>query len=891
MPKKRSGPAFTVEFPKALPVERHGEHWWAEIDGRELRLSNLDKVFWPKEGYTKGDLIAYYYNIAPRMLPFLKNRPLTMKRMPNGAFGHFFYEKEAPPTTPDWMPVCNVESAASDGRWGPAKNERINYLMADDTAGVLFVANLGCIEFHPLHSHCGAIETPDYLFFDLDPFPPASFQDVLTVAGLVKVACDRLGLKSYPKTSGATGMQIYVPLIPGYTYAQVRDFVGKVGALIWKVDPGRVTMEWEIKRRTGKVFIDHNMNRVGANIAAVYSVRPEEGATVSTPLSWKQVEEGEVRPQNFTIATVWRHLKKTDPFRAVLDKPQDLTEALAAMDVAAEDETPPTESYRIAGEAGRAWVPRDVAQGKVRRTPAVTKPRQAANAKPRAKETSDDVIARSRDPKLGQYLKMRDFQATPEPTGGPPSERNNSFVIQRHDATRLHYDLRLERDGVLVSWAVPKGLPFEKGIRHLAVQTEDHPMEYGGFEGKIPEGHYGAGEVRIWDRGTYDLVEWTDRKVSFRLHGARHQGEYHLVKTRGERDWLVLLSKESEEHPPAKPPPFTPMLATGGYQPFDGKDWWFEPKLDGVRTLLYVDGEDVRLMSRTGRDHTKTYPELARVYRNIAATNAVVDGEIVATDEDGNTSFELLQQRMNLTSGAEIERIRNRIPVEMVAFDILWIDGQDLTARPLRERRDILTTRIHEGKGLRLMIVVPKEGRTFYDIAEQRGLEGIIAKRVESRYLPGKRSDEWRKVKILKTQDAVILGCTPGQGGRGQSFGALLLGAYRDGKLIWIGQVGTGFTDRTINDLLDRMKGITLDKAPIPDRELSKVKGARWVKPELVCEVEYLQMTGQGKLRAPSFKGLRPDKLPEDCILEPDRGAEPETNRKKTAKTAKTSGR
>ncbi|HEX2068933.1 MAG TPA: non-homologous end-joining DNA ligase, partial [Actinomycetota bacterium] len=564
MPRKKPGPAFTVEFPKMLPVERHGEHWWADIDGKELRLSNLNKVFWPEEGYTKGDLIAFYYNVAPRMLPYLKGRPLTMKRMPNGAFGEFFYEKEAPPTTPDWLPICNVESAGSDGRWGPAKNERINYLMVDDTAGLLFVANLGCIEFHPLHSRCGSIETPDYLFFDLDPFEPATFQDVLTVAEMVKVACDRLGLKSYPKTSGATGMQVYVPLEPGYTYDQVRDFVGNVGRLIWKVDPSRVTMEWEIKRRTGKVFIDHNMNRVGANIAAVYSVRPEPGASVSMPLTWKQVEEGTVRPQDFTIATIWKHLKRTDPLRGLIDRPQNLADALKAMQVSTEDAMPPTDSYRIEGEEGRAWVPRDVAEGKVRRTPTQTRrakpaPTPARREKPAPRKKadrskSDDVIARSKDPKLGRYLKMRDFQATPEPAGGGASPEGNSFVIQRHDATRLHYDLRLERDGVLVSWAVPKGLPFQKGERHLAVQTEDHPMEYGGFQGKIPEGHYGAGDVKIWDRGTYDLLEWTDRKVSFRLHGNRHQGEYHLVKTRGERDWLVLLAKESEEHPPARPP-------------------------------------------------------------------------------------------------------------------------------------------------------------------------------------------------------------------------------------------------------------------------------------------------------------------------------------------------
>ena len=834
MPSRASsGPAFTVEFPHALPAERRGDSWWMQVDGRELRLSNLNKVFWPDEGYTKGDLIAYYYNMAPRILPYLAGRPLTMKRMPNGVTGQFFYMKDAPSHTPEWMPRCPVPSSGTgDSRWGSRKHDVVNYLMVQDTAGLLFMANLGCVEFHPLHSRCASIEMPDYLFFDLDPFEPASFADVLAVADLVRVVCDNLGLIAYPKISGATGMQIYVPIEPGFTYEQVRDFVGRLGHLIRQADPGRVTMEWEVRKRTGKVFIDHNMNRVGANIAAVWSLRPEAGATVSTPVTWAEVRKGQIRPADFTMASIWQRLRRqrTDPFAGVLTKPQDLAPALAAVGV-------------VLGPA--------------------------AAAPPTPRETSEQVIARSKDPKLGRYLKMRDFEATPEPAGGAPSSDGNSFVIQRHDATRLHYDFRLEREGVLVSWAVPKGLPFIKGEKHLAVHVEDHPMEYGSFEGSIPKGHYGAGEVRIWDKGNYELLEWTEKKVGVRLHGERHRGEYHLVKTaRGEQDWLVFLSKP-EEAGPAAPPTFSPMLATPGYEPFDRKGWWFEPKFDGVRTLLQITGEEVRLISRTGRDQTKTYPELGRVWRRVTATNAVLDGEVVATDESGGTSFELLQQRMNLASPAEIERIRKKIPVEMVAFDLLWLDGEDWTKQPLSERRAKLTEVVMPDKGLRLIYWLPDEGKKFHAAAVKLGLEGIIAKRAASPYQPGKRSDDWRKIKILKHQDCVVLGWTPGQRGRSGSFGALLVGAYRDGKLIWIGQVGTGFTEAMLKDLLARLRAIETDAPPIKDAALAKSPGAHWVEPELVCVVEYLQMTAVGKLRAPSFKGLRTDKLPEDCVLEP----------------------
>ncbi len=567
--------AFTVDVPRPLEASFDGEHWWAEAGEREVRLSNLGKVFWPQEGYTKGDLVAYYWNLAETILPYLRERPLTMKRMPDGIEGPYFYEKSAPQKTPDWIPRCEVDS----------DNEKklIDYLMVEDAAALLHVANLGCIEFHPLHARCGRIEHPDYLFFDLDPMD-APFEYVLAVAQHVKVALDRLQLPSYPKLSGATGMQIYVPIEPKYTHEQTRAFVGAVGRYINKADPERVTMVWEVRKRTGKVFIDHNMNRSGANIAAVYSVRPEPGASVSTPVTWEEVAEGDIRPQDFTIVTIHDRLAKVgDLFRDVLETPVNIDAALETMGVPVEEAPPPTRSVRVGPEPA-----------------APTKPkRRRRTVAPTAGRTKDDeTIARSKDPKLREYLSMRDFVETPEPAGGDASPQGNEFVIQKHNATRLHYDLRLERDGVMVSWAVPKGLPLTSGVRHMAVQTEDHPMEYNAFEGWIPEGHYGAGEVRIYDRGTYDLLEWTDKKVSFRLHGERHRGEWHLVKTN--RDWLILLAKASVAEQPDPPPALLPMLAEAAKEAFSDPKWRFEPKLDGIRTLAYVSTDATRLISRSG---------------------------------------------------------------------------------------------------------------------------------------------------------------------------------------------------------------------------------------------------------------------------------------------------
>jgi bifunctional non-homologous end joining protein LigD len=859
MPRRRTGgPAFTVEFPQALPAERDGDAWWITVDGREVRLSNLDKVFWPDEGYTKGDLVAYYYNVADLILPYLAGRPLTMKRMPNGISGNFFYEKNAPSTTPDWMRRCPVESE-------DARNRVIKYLLVDDTAGLLFMANLGCIEFHPLHSRCDNYEHPNYAFFDLDPFD-VDFDDVLAVATHVRAALDVLGLRAYAKTSGATGVQVYVPIEDRFTHDEVREFVRLIGTMIRKADPGRVTMQWEVRTRSGKVFIDHNMNRSGANIAAVYSTRPEPGATVSTPVTWDEVAAG-VRPGDFTIQTIWKRLGEVgDLFRPVISEPQDLTPAMAALGVDV-SKAPPMPGV-IQGARGRSSSrgPHGEEQ------PTSGSPdRKGGRDRSRAmQETSEEVIARSKDPKLGEYLKKRDLSATPEPGPGAEAGEGNSFVIQKHRATRLHYDLRLERDGVLVSWAVPKGLPTQRGVRHLAIQTEDHPLEYATFEGNIPKGHYGAGEVVIWDRGRYGLVEWTDKKVSFRLFGSRYDGtEYHLVKTA--QGWLVFMASASEELAAGtSPPSYLPMLAEGGYEPFEDQRWRFEPKFDGVRTLVYVQGEGVRLVSRKGRDQSAQYPELLNLWQWITATTAVLDGEIVAIDEGGRTSFERLQSRINLQAAGDIERMRRQVPVDLALFDVLYLDGEEIIGLPLEERRERLERIVVADSPARMQLTyaVDGDGVSFTASAKALGFEGVVAKRLGSAYHPGRRTGDWRKIKILNRQDCVVIGWTPGEGRRTDVFGALLLGAYDDGRLRWIGQVGTGFTDRMLTDLMGQLRPLQRNDPPIPDPELRKVKGAVFVEPQLVCEVEYLEMTSAGKLRAPSYKGLRLDKAAEDCILE-----------------------
>jgi bifunctional non-homologous end joining protein LigD len=279
------------------------------------------------------------------------------------------------------------------------------------------------------------------------------------------------------------------------------------------------------------------------------------------------------------------------------------------------------------------------------------------------------------------------------------------------------------------------------------------------------------------------------------------------------------------------------------------------------------------LVTRNGRDVTDKYPELRMTHELVDQVNAVLDAEIVAFDEDGKNSFEALQQRMNLSNEREIKRISSKIPVALVAFDLLWLDGNDLTELALEERRELLETIVEQDHRLQVVTHVEGGGKGFVEVARELGLEGVVAKRTGSRYQPGRRSPDWRKIKLTNTQDCVILGWTPGQGGRSGTFGALLVGAYDDGELIWIGQVGTGFTRATLDRVLEALEPLKRPTPPIEDPELAKVGGATFVEPEIVCEVEYLEITkSTKKMRAPSFKGLRDDKSPEECVLERPRG-------------------
>ncbi len=467
--------------------------------------------------------------------------------------------------------------------------------------------------------------------------------------------------------------------------------------------------------------------------------------------------------------------------------------------------------------------------------------------------------------RLAEYRHRRSFGATPEPEGDAGGKSaGNRFVVQEHDARRLHWDLRLERDGVLRSWALPRGFPHDPEQNRLAVQTEDHPMEYLDFEGDIPAGQYGAGRMTIWDRGTYEAEKFSDEKVVVRLHGKRVRGTYALFKTKN--DWLIHRMDPPDSPSNPEPGSLTPMNATLGELPPDEHNWGFEIKWDGVRALAHCEPGRVYLISRNGRDITNQYPEISRMSRQIGARRLVLDGELVAFADDGRPSFQRLQPRMHVTSEAEIRRRQRQIPVTYVIFDLLYDEGRSLLHEPYEERRRELASLKLGGPSWQVPDYHRGEGSALREASREQGLEGIIAKRLSSKYRPGRRSRDWLKIKNVRSQEVVVGGWLPGKGRREGELGALLVGYYDNGQLRYAGKVGTGFDAEALKLLRQRLGSLEQKSSPFTGRQPEK--GAVFVRPELVCEVTFSEWTRAGTLRHPSYQGLRSDKAPTDVVRE-----------------------
>ena len=520
---------------------------------------------------------------------------------------------------------------------------------------------------------------------------------------------------------------------------------------------------------------------------------------------------------------------------------------------------------------------------------------------------------------LEDYARKREFDLTPEPAPALPTQSpGNLFCIQRHDARRLHYDLRIEVNGTLKSWAVPQGPSLDPSVKRLAVMVEDHPLLYATFEGNIPKGNYGAGSMMLWDVGTFDVLEGLpaadqiargDFKIRF--HGQKIKGDFALVRLKNsakQNEWLLIKKKDAavqanydinqfeysvssgrtqheiaHDFPPRAnylasllpqsidpmPTSITPMLASLSDTAPAGPGWVYEVKWDGVRALAYLANSAVRVVGRKGTPMDRPYPELARLPEFINASTAILDGEIATLDEKGRPSFERLQPRIMATDTGAIAQLARSRPVLFFAFDLLYLNGRDLRAQPLEERKRLLQSVIEPGGPVRFSEHFPGPVAELLTAVRSQGLEGLVAKRLDGRYLET-RSRDWVKIKVNHEQEFILCGYLPGERAH---FGSLILGVYDGDQLHWAGNVGTGFDQKMMAAIRAQLDPLVTGAKPFPGRTPKELAAAVWTQPQLVCTCKYLEWTSEGRLRAPVFLGLRPDIDPAECTRTP---AQPE---------------
>lgn len=819
------------------------------VGGRTISLSNTDKVLYPETGTTKGRVIEYYERVAPWMIPHVKDRPVTRKRWANGVDGKVFFEKNLPDSAPDWVRHHTIAHKEHD----------TEYPIVDDVATLVWMAQQAALELHVPQWRFGprgGHQNPDRLVLDLDPGDGVGLPECVEVAVAAREVLQGMGLDPYPVTSGSKGIHLYAALDGRATTAQVSEVAHELARALEQDLPDLVLSSMSRAERAGKVFVDWSQNNGNKTTIAPYSLRGRDRPTVAAPRTWDELTQRGLA--QLTLDEVLDRLEARG----------DLLHPVASA------------SLSVGRDDAGHWDSDRTAD---------------------ANQASED--------RLSAYRAKRDAARTPEPVpAGPPTVRQDgvpTFVIQEHHATRDHYDFRLEHDGVLVSWALPKGEPTDPGKNHLAVQTEDHPLEYGSFEGTIPRAEYGGGTVTIWDDGTYELEKWRDgEEVIVTLHG-RTGGARRLalLHTRGrgrgrdgdEKNWLIHRTKDQPDREPGRAADGSPagsdrpsrstVRATSpsserpeerrtmqaslakGEPRLDPAEWAFELKWDGVRALATVRDGRVTLRSRNGNDLTAQYPELQELAQR-AGVDGVYDGEIVALDDRGRPSFQLLQNRMGLTKAREVDAARAATPVRLLLFDVLEADGHELTRHGYTARRQALATVVDPGGVIEVPDAVAGDFATALAESARRGLEGVVAKKRAAKYAEGRRSEAWLKVKHHATQEVVVGGWRPGSGRRAGGIGSLLLGVPGAEGLEYVGKVGTGFSDRDLDAVLAVLEPLGRETSPFVDVPRADARDAHWVRPSRVGEVRFAEWTVDGRLRQPSWRGWRDDKQPEDVVRE-----------------------
>ena len=765
----------------------------AQVGKRQIELSNLKKVLYPEDHIIKAQLIEFYLTLAPTILAHAKGRPLSVVRYPDGISGHSFFQKNRPEWAPDWIESITLGEEAKD------------YVLATEPASLVWLANLACIELHQMHSRAPRFDKPDYIAYDFDPPETFKFHDVAELAVSFRDHLETFGYRSFVKTTGRKGLHVLTPIEPKWTFHEAFEAAKAVAQPFVEANGTALTLQIKKEQRKGKVLLDIYRNRQSQTIVAAYSVRGLPGAPVSTPLAWEELSSL-TSPKDLNLQNVPQRIAETG----------DVWEAMAAF-------ATPIHTARH----------KAVQRKKVSVSPA------------RTYKTPEQLEA---------YSKKRSFDKTPEPQPAQPVTGGSAFVVHRHHASRLHYDLRLERDGVLKSWAIPKGLPPRPGIKRLAVSVEDHPLEYVHFEGAIPKGEYGGGMMWKFAQGHYQITKEKPDGFYFRLQSREINAEYRIHRTK-ENQWL--LERVDAPQTDMLQSQIEPMLARAADRPPTSGEYFFEVKWDGIRALISLDEGEVRIRGRNGFDVTAQFPELLVPEQAFRATSAVFDGEIVCCDAEGKPNFRDVIYRMQQKGEGSIQRARARHPAVCYLFDCLYLDGRPITNEPLMRRREWLADAVRQGSPFRVSEAMD-DGVALFGAVQQMGLEGIMAKLRNAPYLPGKRSDAWLKVKGKRTIECLIIGYTPGQGDRESTFRSLHLAQAEAAGLKYVGKVGGGFDENSLKAVAAELQKLPRTRKLIKEKTLDDARSI-WLEPKLVCEVQYATLTPDGILREPVFLRLRPD--------------------------------
>jgi bifunctional non-homologous end joining protein LigD len=784
----------------------------AQLGKRQLELSNLKKVLFPADQIIKAHLIEYYLKVAPTFLAHVRGRPLSLVRYPDGIDGESFYQKNRPGWAPEW-----IEHVALG-------EEKKDYVIATEEASLVWLANLACIELHQMHGRAPDFDKPDYVVYDFDPPETFSFPQVAALALEFKTHLESFGYHPFVKTTGRKGLHVLAPLEPKWDFGTVFEAAKAVAQPFVDAHPSSLTLQIKKDYRKGKVLLDIYRNRTSQTIVSAYSVRGLPGAPVSTPLNWDELNSL-ASPKIFTLHNVPQRLAQTgDPWEAIAAYATPLHTAAPRRSQVPSTPASVSAAGTAAAPPGRPGLP---------------------GVKRRAYKTPEQ---------LESYSRKRSFDKTPEPPPAPVAGDGNAFVVHRHHASRLHYDLRLEKNGVLRSWAVPKGLPPRPGIMRLAVNVEDHPLEYVNFEGAIPKGEYGGGMMWKYAQGRYQITKEKKNGFYFQLQSRELNAQYRIHHTR-ENQWL--LERVDVPQVDWLRAPIEPMLARPATQLPASPDYVYELKWDGIRALISLDEGEIKIHGRNQTDLTRYFPELSVAEPAFRATSAVFDGEIVCLQPDGKPDFRNVIHRIQQHSEGAIERARAKHPAVCYLFDCLYLDGRPIINEPLIRRREWLADAIKKDSPYRVSELV-EDGPAFFEVVKAAGLEGIMAKHRQSTYQPGARNDAWWKIKSRQTVECTIIGFTVGQGDRQNSFGALHLAQRTENELRYIGKVGGGFDTRSLTAVAAELKKLPVTKRPVKERPLDDARSV-WVQPKLICEVQLASWTKDGMLREPVFVRLRPD--------------------------------